>query len=371
MNAAKNKVACLLAHAGIAINGGEPWDMQINDDRVFRRILAKGSIGIGESYMDGWWDVPRLDQFFTKALSARLPERLKFNLPTLWLVLKSSILNMQTKNRASKVVKEHYNLGNDLYMSFLDPYNQYTCGYFKETDGLNAAQEHKLDLICRKLELKSTDKVLDIGCGWGGFAKFAAEHYGCHVTGVSISEEQIKYARDFCRGLPVDIINVDYRDLDGAYDKVLICGMLEHVGYRNYRTIMNKVHEVLSDSGLFLLHTIGSSVSHKSTDPWFGKYIFPNSMTPSVPQISKAAEDLFVIEDWHNFGIYYVKTLLAWYDNFKTNWDKIKSNYSDPLFRMWEYYLLSSVGFFESRTGQLWQVVFSKNGVPGGYVSIR
>lgn len=310
MNAAKNKVASLLAHAGIAINGGDPWDMQINDDRVFRRILAKGSIGIGESYMDGWWDVPRLDQFFTKALSARVPERLKFNLPTLWLVLKSSILNMQTKNRASKVVKEHYDLGNDLYMSFLDPYNQYTCGYFKETDGLNTAQEHKLDLICRKLELKSTDKVL-------------------------------------------------------------ICGMLEHVGYRNYRTIMNKVHEVLSDTGLFLLHTIGTSVSDKSTDPWFGKYIFPNSMTPSVPQISKAAEDLFVIEDWHNFGIYYVKTLLAWYDNFKTNWDKIKSNYSDRLFRMWEYYLLSSVGFFESRTGQLWQVVFSKNGVPGGYVSIR
>ena len=367
----RGQIVSLFAQAGITVNGNNPWDIRVNDDSFFDRLILKGSIGAGESYMDGLWDVPRLDQFFTKAIKAQITEKLKFNLPTLWLFIKSSILNMQTKARSFKVAKEHYNLGNDLYMSFLDPYNQYTCGYFKNTDDLNVAQEQKLNMICQKLRLKSSDRVLDIGCGWGGFSKYAAEHYGCHVTGISISDEQIKYARNFCKNLPVEILKKDYRDLDGEFDKVLVCGMIEHVGNKNYRTLMKKVHNVLSSSGLFLLHTIGGNTSQKSTDPWLSKYIFPNSMIPSVKQLSMASEDLFVMEDWHNFGVYYVNTLLAWYDNFKSNWSTLRERYDQRFFRMWEYYLLGSVGYFESRTGQLWQILFSKNGVKGGYTSIR
>jgi cyclopropane-fatty-acyl-phospholipid synthase len=256
-------------------------------------------------------------------------------------------------------------------MSFLDPYNQYTCGYISDTEELNTAQEKKLQLICDKLQLKPTDRVLDIGCGWGGFCKYAAETIGCQVAGVSISNEQIAYAKDFCKGLPVDIQKKDYRDLNGTYDKILICGMIEHVGYKNYRRIMKKVYELLPDHGLFLLHTIGNSTSMHNTDPWIAKYIFPNSMIPSVTQLTGAAEGLFVMEDWHNFGIHYVSTLKAWCKNFEKNWDSIRNTYGDRFFRMWRYYLLSCAGYFDSRKGQLWQVVFSKRGVPGGYYSLR
>ena len=371
MSQAKAKLSELLQSAGITINGQNPWDIQIKDERTFNRIISNGSIGAGESYMDGWWSVPDLAEFFTRIIGENLPEKIKFNLPTLWLVFKSTVLNLQTKKRSRKVVEEHYNIGNDLYMSFLDPYNQYTCGYWKDADHLNEAQEHKLELICKKLNLSQDDKVLDIGCGWGGFAKYASEHYGCQVTGVSISDEQIKYAKEFCKGLPVEIIKSDYRDIKGQYDKVLICGMIEHVGYRNYRTIMQKVHHLITDQGLFLLHTIGSRISQKNTDAWMAKYIFPNSMIPSSNQLSRAAESLFVMEDWHNFGYYYYKTLIAWHERFKSNWHTIQDNYNERMYKMFEYYLLGSAGFFNARIGQLWQIVYSKRGVSHGYLSVR
>jgi len=274
---------------------------------------------------------------------------------------------MQSRLKSNTVVREHYNLGNELYMSFLDPYNQYTCGYFKETKDLNIAQERKLDLICRKLDLKPEDKVLDIGCGWGGFLKYAAQKVGCHLTGISISDEQISYAREYTAGLPVSIKKMDYRDLTSKFDKILICGMIEHVGSKNYRRMFKIVHRSLNDSGRFLLHTIGGNTSMTATDPWISKYIFANSVLPSFKQLSAAAEGLFVIEDWQNFGAYYFPTLMAWYDNFKANWDLIKEKYDDRFFRMWEYYLLSCAGSFKARENQLWQVVYSKSGIPGGY----
>lgn len=368
---AKSKIQSLLSIAQITVNGPEPWDIQVKDESLYNRLLSAGSVGLGESYMDGWWWAKSLEQFFTRLVKSRIEEHISWNIPTLLLFLKSSFLNMQTLRRSKKVAREHYDIGNDLYMAFLDPYNQYTCGYFKNTEDLNTAQEQKLDLICRKLMLKPQDRVLDIGCGWGGFSKFASERHGCHVTGVSISEEQIRYAREFCKGLPVDIKYADYRNLSGKYDKILICGMIEHVGYKNYPVLMKKVHHLLKDDGLFLLHTIGSNKSNKATDPWFSKYIFPNSMVPSVKQLSGAFEGLFVMEDWHNFGAYYVNTLKAWMENFSTNWDQFKDQYGDRFYRMWEYYLMSSAGFFESRVGQLWQIVLSKEGITGGYPVVR
>ncbi len=364
----------VLKSADIKINGDRPWDIKVLDERLYNRVLLKGTLGIGEAYMDGWWECDQLDEMVYRA--SRFIEKNEFykGFAHLFHTLRSKILNLQTKSGSKRVAEEHYDLGNDLYMSFLDPYNQYTCGYFKETTDLNKAQEQKLDLICRKLQLKPGDKVLDIGCGWGGFSKYAAEHYGCHVTGISISEEQIKFAKDFTKNLSVDIVKTDYRDLEGTFDKVLICGMIEHVGYKNYGEIFKIVKKHLAKDGLFLLHTIGRNDSVTTSEPWINKYIFPNSMAPSQEQLAKASNGLFVLEDWHNFGQYYDPTLMAWFRNFDAAWPKLKSTkkiYNERFYRMFKYYLLACAGAFRARDLQLFQLVLSPQGVPGGYKSVR
>lgn len=377
----KNKYQALaqkiLSLANIKINGSHPWDIQIHNNNLYSRFFSQGSLGLGEAYMDGWWDVKRLDQFFNRIFKAGVDKKVPLNLQTVLSLVKLKLFNLQTKTGSRKVIEKHYDLGNEIYTYFLDPYNQYTCGYFKNTSDLNTAQRQKLDLICKKLQLSSKDKVLDIGCGWGGFARFATEHYGCKVMGITISDEQVNYAKEFTKGLPVTIKKLDYRELTGSFDKILICGMLEHVGEKNYRRIAQVVHKCLKENGLFLLHTMGVNVS-RAFDPWVDKYIFPNSKIPSPQLITRAIEGLFMIEDWHNFGAYYYPTLMAWFKNFDHNWNKIrlvirKMNQmpEERFYRMWKYYLLSFAGGFLSRNLQLWQIVLSKNGVPGGYQPIR
>jgi cyclopropane-fatty-acyl-phospholipid synthase len=366
----KQEVQKLFSLADIKINGKRPWDIKIHNEKFYGRVLSQGSLGLGESYMDGWWDCNQLDEFFNKILLARLDQKVA-PLPILFHALKFKLLNLQTKRGARKVAEKHYDLSHELYMSFLDPYNQYTCGYFKNTDDLNKAQEQKLDLICKKLQLKKTDKVLDIGCGWGGFSKFAAERYGCHVTGITISDEQAEYAKKFCKGLPVTIKKIDYRDLDEKFDKILICGMIEHVGHKNYKKIVEVVHRSLNDNGLFLLHTIGANDTTNAPEPWLEKYIFPNSEVPNINYLVEAFDKLFVLEDWHNFGAYYDPTLMAWFKSFDKNWKKLKAQYDERFYRMFKYYFLCCAGSFRARTNQLWQIVLSKNGVPGGYQSVR
>jgi len=364
------KIAELLSLADVKIDGDRSWDFKVNNPKVFDRFLAEGTLGVGESYMDGWWDVEKLDEFICKVLKLKLNKKLIT--PSLIAhVLKSRLINLQTKSKSKKVAEEHYDLGNDFYEKMLDKRMQYTCAYWKNAKDLDEAQEHKLDLICRKLKLKQGDKVLELGGGWGGFAKYAAEKYGCHVTSYNISEEQVKYAREICRGLPVGIIHNDYRHAKGTYDKIVSIGMCEHIGYKNYRSFMKLANRCLKKNGLFLVHTIARDVSVTTTDPWISKYIFPNSMLPSFKQLSKAAESLFVLEDWHNFSADYDKTLMAWYNNFTSNWNQFKERYGQRFYRMWTFYLLSCAGFFRARRGQLYQIVFSKDGLPGGYESIR
>lgn len=362
----------LLAQADIRVQGDRPWDIQVHNTDTYRRLAAEGSVGLGESYMDGWWTCEALDQFFVKLIGARLNARVVPFSAKLAL-LRSRIFNLQTKLRSRQVIQQHYELSPSLFMSFLDSYNQYTCGYFKDTDDLDTAQKNKLDLICRKLHLSADDRVLDIGCGWGGFAKFAAEHYHCHVTGITISDQQLEYAKVLCKELPVTILKSDYRDFtQTGFDRVLVCGMIEHVGYRNYRSLMEVVHNCLRDGGLFLLHTIGRHSSGTNTDPWMRKYIFPNSMLPSARQIATAAEKLFALNDWHNFGSYYDPTLMAWHRNFVNNWETIREEYDDRFFRMWTYYLLSCAALFRSNKKVLWQVAFAKRpGAVAGYQSVR
>lgn len=355
-----------LSKADIEINGNNPWDIQVHNKSMYQRVLAEGSLGLGESYMDGWWDSHCLDEFFNRILRAGLDRDIQ-SWKTIFDHLKARLFNFQKISRACHVGKKHYDIGNDLYQCMLDELMIYSCAYWPESDTLDDAQRAKLDLICRKLHLKPGMKVLDIGCGWGGTARFAAERYGVSVTGVTISEEQLKLGCDMCQGLSVDIKLQDYRSLDGKFDRILSIGMFEHVGYKNYRTFMEKTKRLLKEDGLLVLQTIGANRSTVRTDPWIEKYIFPNSMLPSPVQITTAVEGLFVIEDWQNLGPDYEKTLLHWHQNLQENWKDIKHRYDDRFYRMWNYYLLSCAGSFRARKNQLWQIVLSPSGVPGGY----
>ncbi len=356
--------------AGIKINGKKPHDIIVHDDRLYQRILSQGSLGLGESYIDGEWDCKALDEFFYKILMANLDEKVAKK-SIILASLKARLINLQSKSRAHKVVKTHYDLGNNLYENMLDKRMVYTCGYWKNAKTLDQAQEAKLDLICKKIGLKPGMKVLDIGCGFGSFAKYAAEKYKVKVVGITISKEQLALGKKLCKGLPVKLRFQDYRNLNEKFDCIVSIGMFEAVGPKNYKTYMKIVNKCLKPNGLFLLHTIGNNISTKLVDRWINKYIFPNGVIPSPTQITQASEGLFVIEDWHNFGTDYDKTLIAWHKNFKKNWNKIKKDYDMRFKRMWEYYLLACAGSFRARKTQLWQIVFSKEGYKGRYKSIR
>lgn len=378
MSSIEKTFKSLIALAGIELNGSGEADIQVHNPDLYKRVLQKGSLGLGESYMDGWWDVKKLDDFFYHVLSASLDEKVK-NWKMLPYILGAIIFNSGKRSKAFEIGERHYDLGNILFQVMLDKRMVYSCGYWKDAQNIDDAQQAKLDLICRKIYLKPGMKVLDVGCGWGSFCKFAAENYGAEVVGITVSKEQEALGMEQCKGLKVKIILQDYRELNNEtligggnfFDRVVSLGMIEHVGYKNFRIFMKTIHRLLKEDGLFLLHTIGGNKSVIVTDPWTNKYIFPNSMLPSIRQIGASIEDLFVMEDWHNFGNDYDKTLMAWFENFERSWEKIKSNYDERFHRMWKYYLLSCAGSFRARKNQLWQIVLSKNGVPNGYPSIR
>ncbi len=372
----------LLLSVGIHLNGNNPWDMRVHDERIFDRVLREGSLGLGEAYMDGWWDSDRLDEFFYRVLRSRLDEKVKGNWPLLWRAVSAKLFNQQSRNRAFIIGEKHYDTGNDLFIPMLGKSMAYSCGYWSgnpPANDLDKAQEAKFDLMCRKLGLKSGMKILDIGCGWGTFMKHAALKYGVRAVGITVSQEQVELARDLCKGLPIEISLQDYRDIDSStvlgagekFDRIVSVGMIEHVGYKNYKTYLRVVHRNLKDDGLFLLHTIGKERSTTTTDPWMAKYIFPNSHLPSIKQLGAAIENLFVMEDWHNFSADYDKTLMAWHANFEKAWPRLRSNYDEKFYRTWKYYLLSCAGAFRARKIQLWQIVLSKNGIVGGWNSVR
>lgn len=369
--AEKKLVQELLDQAGVRIGDENPWDIRIHRPAFFTRVIAGGSLALGESYMDGWWDCTALDRFFEKIMAARLDKKAGHSKKLLLAALKAKLTNAQGRARAFEIGERHYDIGNDLFTIMLDKRMNYSCAFWLGVDTLDDAQESKLELTCRKLMLEPGMRVLDIGCGWGGFAIYAAERYGVEVTGITVSREQLKLARRRCEGLPVCIELKDYRDLQGTFDRIVSIGMFEHVGAANYRLYLEVVHRCLEKRGIFLLHTIGGNTAVRSTDPWIAKYIFPNSLLPSVRQIVAAAEGLFVLEDWHSLGVHYDRTLMAWHRNFTDNWHRIRDAYDERFYRMWTYYLLCCAGSFRARRNQLWQIVFSKGGLRGGYDAAR
>ncbi len=359
---AEKIVRDLFAMAGIEVNGSNPWDIQVHDPHFYSRALRDGALGLGESYMDGWWDCEALDQFFDKVLRARLDHYVKGSWKIKLHILRSKLFNLQSPRRAFEVGEKHYDVGNDLYTRMLDKRLNYTCAYWKNAKTLDAAQEAKLELVCKKINLEPGMTVLELGCGWGSFAKYAAEKYGVKVVGVTVSRQQVELGRELCKGLPVELRLQDYREVEGKYDRVISIGIMEHVGYKNYRTYMEVVDRTLKDDGIAFFHTIGGNVSTTTANAWTTKYIFPNGMIPSIAQLAKAMEGLFVMEDWHNFGPHYDPTLMAWHRNFEAAWPELKDKYGERFYRMWRYYLLSSAGSFRARTNQLWQVVMTKPG---------
>ncbi|HZV44616.1 MAG TPA: cyclopropane fatty acyl phospholipid synthase [Saprospiraceae bacterium] len=368
---AKKQVTDLLSRIGIQVNGSAPWDIQVHHDDFYQRVLAGGSLALGESYMDRWWDCEKPDEFFSHVLSSNLENIASGSPKLIASILLTKVINFQDRSRAKVNVVKHYDIGNDMFSKMLDKRMVYTCAYWKDATTLDEAQENKMELACRKLKLEPGMRLLDIGCGWGSFAKYAAEKYGVTAVGISISDEQIELANVLCRGLPVEIRHTDYREMNEKFDRITCFGMFEHVGHKNHRAYMEVVNRCLKEDGLFLLQTVGNPVTRTYPDPWLSKYIFPNYTIPSITHIGKAIEGLFFIEDLHNFGLHYDKTLMAWHQNFTEHWGELEDKYDDRFYRMWTYYLMACAGGFRAKRNFLWHIVFSKRSRAGEYVAVR
>ncbi|MBN1278383.1 MAG: cyclopropane fatty acyl phospholipid synthase [Chlorobium sp.] len=369
-NRFKKQLETIFNAAGISIGGKEKHDVHIYNPEVFRRAITQGNLGLGESYMNGWWECDAIDELFYRLLRSRANEKVQ-PIENIAGKIAGRLFNLQTKSRSFVVGEKHYDTGNDLFRAMLDKRMIYSCGYWKDVNNLDDAQECKLRLIFDKLMLEPGMHLLDIGCGWGGAARFAAERYGVKVTAVTISNEQAVEARQACKNLPITIALTDYRNIEGSYDRIYSIGMFEHVGHKNYGEYFTTIKRCLKPGGLSLLHTIGGNEPCVNVDPWICRYIFPNSMIPSASQITRAAEGLFILEDWHAFAFDYYLTLTAWHKNFETHWNTIKERHSESFRRMWNYYLLSCAGAFKARSLQLWQILFSAEGLTGSYRAPR
>jgi cyclopropane-fatty-acyl-phospholipid synthase len=351
----------LLERADVRVGGSRPHDIQVHDRAFYVRVLRDGRLGLGESYMDGQWDAGSVDELTAKLIRARVQERVP-DWRTAIYVAAARAWNMQSTARAFQAGERHYDIGNDLYQAMLGETLSYTCAYWKDAASLDEAQRAKLDLVCRKVGLRPGMKVLELGCGWGTFARHAAEKYGVEVIGYTVSREQVALGNELCRGLPVDLRLADYRTARGTFDVVVSIGMMEHVGPKNHRTYMDTVDRCLAPDGIAFIHTIGSNVNQTIIDAWFHKYLFPNAAIPSLAQITGAMQGLFVPEDVHNIGPHYDRTLMAWSDNFDRAWPSLRARYGDRFQRMWRYYLLSCAGAFRARFMQLYQVVMTRPG---------
>jgi cyclopropane-fatty-acyl-phospholipid synthase len=356
----------LFGLAGIEIGGTAPGDIRVRDARFYERVLRDASVGFGEAYMEDWWEADALDVTIDKICRAHLKEKITGSWRMRALTVKAAVLNLQAKARAGASIAAHYDIGNDLYTRMLDERMVYSCGYWKHAKTLTEAQEAKLDLIARKIGLRPGMRVLDIGCGWGGFASWAAERYGCSVLGVTLSKDQMALGNarwgPSGKQLPIELRLCDYRDVQGKFDRVVSVGMIEHVGPKNHRAMMKAIDRCLTDDGIALIHTIANNQSLRHGTPFVDKYIFPDAVAPSIAQLGRAMEGLFVIEDLHNFGPDYDPTLMAWWANFDRTYAEIAHRYDRRFYQMWKFYLLAAAGSARARDGQLYQIVMTRIG---------
>lgn len=359
---AESIVRELFELAGITIGGTEPGDIRVHDARFYERVLRDASVGFGEAYMEEWWETDALDVTIDKIMRANLKQKITGSWRMRALTVKAMMLNLQAKTRSGASVEAHYDIGNDLYTRMLDARMVYTCGYWKNAKTLTEAQEAKLDLVCRKAGLQPGMRVLDMGCGWGGLASWAAEKYGCTVLGVTLSKDQVSLGNQLWKHLPVELRLCDYRDVRGTFDRVLSVGMMEHVGPKNHREMMLAIDRCLKPDGVAVVHTIANNRSLRHGTPFIEKYIFPNAVAPSIAQIGKAIEGTFVLEDLHNIGPDYDPTLMAWWENFDRTYSEIADRYDRKFYLMWKFYLLAAAGASRSRDGQLYQFVLTKTG---------
>jgi cyclopropane-fatty-acyl-phospholipid synthase len=353
----------LLASAGITVNGSEPWDVTIHDERVWSRILRDGTLGGGEAYVEGWWDSRAIDQTIYRLQALKVLDALRDNWMIVPHVLKARVLNLQAVRRAFGNGQHHYDIGNDLYEAMLDRRMLYTCALWSTgARTLDEAQEAKLELVCKKVGLRPGMRVLDLGCGWGGFAAYAAERHGVEVVGLTVSREQVRFAKERYAHLPIDIRLDDYRNASGSFDAIVSIGLMEHVGPKNYRGYMELVDRCLAPGGAAFVHTIAGNRARGQIDPWVDKYIFPGSALPSLVQLVTAMEGIFIVEDVHNIGEDYDPTLMAWFERFDAAWPELRARYDDRFYRMWKLYLLASAGSFRARAQQLFQIVMTRRG---------
>jgi cyclopropane-fatty-acyl-phospholipid synthase len=358
---AERTVRDLLESADIQVGGHRRHDIRVHDRAFYPRVLRDGRLGLGESYVDGQWDTDGLDELTARLIQSGATHPLPSWRGAIHLAA-ARLWNLQSMVRARRSAQHHYDLGNDLYQAMLGETFVYTCAYWKWAVDLDEAQRAKLDLICHKLGLCPGMKVLELGCGWGTFARHAATNYGVKVTGYTISREQFRLGTQLCRGLPVELHLADYRTAHGTYDAVVSIGLLEHVGPKNHRRYMETVERCLRPHGIAFVHTIGSNRSQILIDEWFHRHVFPNAAIPSLAQITAAMDGIFVPEDVHNIGPHYDLTLMAWARNFERAWPDLRARYGERFRRIWRYYLLSSAGAFRARFMQLYQIVMTRTG---------
>mmetsp|Transcript_2643 Transcript_2643/g.5371 ORF Transcript_2643/g.5371 Transcript_2643/m.5371 type:complete len:414 (+) Transcript_2643:74-1315(+) len=348
--------------------------VEFHDPTAWYDIITQGNLGVAESYMHGKIKVDPLPFFLTLLNGTALGTRRKegsdymvffmdmINLPT---ALAGRLFNQQTRERSTRVTKQHYDAGNDLYERMLGPSMSYTCAYWRNATTLDEAQTNKFDLIRRKLELQDGMKVADLGMGWGTAAAYMHKHGRVEVTGVSLSEEQVKWAQANLAKTGLKFVWEDYRDHCenpanvGTYDRVYSIGMLEHVGFKNHATLFKCIKRLLKPDGLAVVHTIGEPDFLPNSDPFLDKYIFPGAVIPALSSVSAAIENDFILEDFQNFGYDYAKTLAVWAVNSEAFFRDNPTAYTPEFQRMWDYYLKMCEALFELRINQLWHFVLS------------
>jgi cyclopropane-fatty-acyl-phospholipid synthase len=362
---------------------GRPSDLAatvvVHDDRFFARALGGADIGIGESYMDGDWDTPdlvavgRLMSRNRRVLDDRQPlaARLKAFAAGLARRLRDNSLAGSRRH-----IHRHYDLGNDFFRLFLDAeLLMYSCGYFESpADSLETAQARKVDRVCRLLDLKPGDRVLEIGSGWGGFARWAAAHYGCRVTTTTISEEQYRHIRDWqagagAAGARIEVLRADYRELSGQFDKIVSIEMFEAVGLNHYDDYFSAVDRLLAPGGSMVLQTITVDDQwfphYHGTPDWIEKYIFPGGELAAVGEILDALARTTSLSMYaaENFGTHYARTLRAWRSRFLQRLDAVRAlGFDERFIRMWDFYLaICEAAFLERHTG-VFQLLLVKNG---------